>query len=106
MLIIQSGSSGSIGTHVLMGIYGDGALLYRKNVELFTDSNKAIYNDFFNLVGSHATIALINSPYTMMINHVIPGEVSNEIVEIDYESLSESERSIVDLAYNTFVNEF
>lgn len=97
--IIYSGSNAPEPTNVLLGLTTDN---FFRDVTQFTPEHKAIYNAFFNAVGSYTTVRIINSPYTLTVDHVTPNSVSLEVIELDYLSLSQVEKDAIDNAVLMF----
>lgn len=102
-VLIVSGSNAPQTTQVVMGFFrkADGEL---KNFFIDITSvedpvKKAIYNNFFNFVGSHTTVELVNSPYELDCNHVTPNVVELNSMTIDYSTLAPEEKEKVDAAF-------
>ena len=70
-----------------------------------TPQNIQICDDFINLVGSHVTIVITNSPYNFEdVNYILNGSADTDVVELDYSSLSVSDKEKVDNFSNLLLN--
>jgi hypothetical protein len=70
-----------------------------------TQQNQQICNDIFNLVGGHMTVVITNSPYNFEdVNYILNGSVGTDVVEVDYSSLSVSDKEKVDNFSNLLLN--
>jgi len=102
-VFIVSGSNAPETTQVVMGFYkkSDGEHKhFMIDITAVEDpAKKAIYNEFFNFVGSYTTVELINSPYQLDCNHVTPNTVELDSIVIDYTTLSVKEKAKIDAAF-------
>lgn len=99
---ILSGSNAPESTNVIMGqfIKTNGEFKdINVSIETASVESKAIYDNFFNMTGKHASLSIINSPYNFEGNHVSPDAVDLESVVIDYTILSANDKSIIDAAF-------
>lgn len=102
-VFIVSGSNAPETTHVVMGQFkksnGDEAVV-DLNIETILDpAKKAIYDAFFNFVGSYVSVEIINSPYEGDFNHVTPLVVEKDAIIIDYSLLAQAEKDKIDNAF-------
>lgn len=90
---ILSGNNSPETTNVVMGMYKDKGV----NIDISTVSlpAKQLYDAFFNMVGSHTSLSIVNSPYKFEGNHVTPNVVTLQSVIIDFNSLSVADKQKV-----------
>jgi hypothetical protein len=70
------------------------------NVDDFSQQDLDLYNNIFNLLGNFSYINILNCPYELCSFRVINDNVSDDIIEMDYESLSQNEKDIITDGYN------
>jgi helix-turn-helix protein len=102
-VFIVSGSNAPETTHIVMGQFQnpEGVIVpLNININEIQDPvKKAVYDSFFNFVGSYVSVEIINSPFVGDFNHVTPNSVENDAIVIDYNTLSQSEKEKVDNAF-------
>lgn len=77
---------------------------FNLDISLASDEQKNICNNFFTLVGNHASVYINNSPYDFNdFNYIIVGAVESDIVNIDYSVLSPDNKNIID-EMNNLIN--
>jgi hypothetical protein len=102
-IFVVSGSNTPATTQVVMGDFINTNGEYKTvNIDVTTiqdPSKKAVYDAFFNLVGSNVTVEVINSPHQGSFNHVTPNAVALEAVVLDYSTMNAGDKSVVDNAF-------
>jgi hypothetical protein len=91
---ILSGSNAPETTNVLMGLYNN--INQNIDVSTLTTTLKTKYNAFFNFTGNYANLIIINAPYELSANRVTPDVVEIDIITIDYNTLSATDKKKID----------
>lgn len=102
-VFIVSGSNNPETTHVVMGQFLNAqneTIVVNINIDEIADPvKKAVYDSFFNFVGSYVSVEIINSPFNGDFNHVTPTVVEKDAIVIDYQTLSQIEKDKIDEAF-------
>ncbi len=102
-VFIVSGSNAPEPTHLVIGQFkkttGEEATL-EIDVDAIQDpAKKAVYNAFFNFVGSYVSVEIINSPYQLDCNHITPLPVELDAIVLDYNTITAAEKEKIDNAF-------
>lgn len=78
---------------------------FNLDLNVCSQSEKDICDNFFSTVGLHASINIINSPYNFIdINYVSSINLDNDFVDVDYDSLSNDDKITIDEFANLINN--
>jgi hypothetical protein len=70
---------------------------FNLDIDQATPTQQEICTNFFTLVGGHAAVTIINSVYEFIdCNYIVASGVDDDVVEVDYSTLSSSDKIIVD----------
>ena len=78
-------------TNVIFGVIGQ----YPNEISINIEYSN-LFDNFFNLIGKKSYVSLINVPVYFELNYVSNNNIDLEIVEIDYLSLSNKNKKIID----------
>ena len=101
MFTIHSGSNPTGDTNVIMGIVNGKTICF--DVNNFDVNQKKVYTDFFGVVGSHATVILVDCPFDLNVDHVTKNDVASEVASINYPSLTQTKKTKIETAFNMFI---
>lgn len=103
MFIVNTGSNLPENTNVLLGDLP--GFDFNFEISNFKPEDKLAYDAFFNLVGNHSSVLIINSPYEMNAFRIIPeSNIAADIVEYDYSTMSAKNKAIVDAGVQALKN--
>lgn len=98
------GNSAPSTTQAVFGMTSD----YKSfNIDLnnVTPEQKKICEDFFYVVGAHSSVNIINSSYNFEdFSYVVLSGVDNELVDLDYQTLSNEDKEKINTLYD-FITE-
>lgn len=93
-------NSGDTGLETVFGKTQNGKS-FSLNLDQATPEQQAICANFLNLVGAHSFVSILNSAHNFMIlAYVVVSGADEEIVEIDYNKLSNTNKGKI----NAFAN--
>ena len=78
-------------TNIIFGVIGQ----YPNEISINIEYSN-LFDNFFNLIGKKSFVSLINVPIYFELNYVSNNNIDLEIIEIDYLSLSNQDKKIID----------
>lgn len=97
---VNISNSGEGGLETVFGKTGDGKS-FSLNLDQATPEQQQICINFLNLVGAHSFVSILNSTHNfMLIGYVIVSGADEETVEVDYATLSTTNKGKI----NAFAN--
>ena len=98
--LIMMGNSVDLNTKFLFGSTHD-FRPFNLDINLATDAQKNICDNFFSLVGGSVSINIINSPYDFNdFNYITNSGINIDINSLDYSVLSYNDKNIIDEMVN------
>ena len=105
-LVIISGNNLEAPLYKLMGDLDNGVI---KNINIdvmdLNISDKNIVDEFYQLIGKHSRVDIINSPYKYTSSNIIIDLIDSNIVELNYSNLSNVDKLKLD-NYMNFLNNY
>lgn len=102
MFCIFSSKSQDSLTHLLLG--DNDVDFFSYDISELNSEQITNYNEFINFVGNYSYIKIINTPTILGLTRVIPDDVSNDIIEMDYNLFTKNQKEIINNLYNSLIN--
>lgn len=70
---------------------------FNLDINQLTETEKTICHNFLNIIGKHASVFIINSPYNFIdFNFITSYGVDGDIATTDYSLLSSDNKNVID----------
>jgi hypothetical protein len=103
MFTVNTGSNLPENTNVLIGDIPGADFNFE--IANFKPEDKVAYDEFFDVIGTHSSVVINNSPYEINAFRVIPeNNIDPEIVEFDYSTMSLDDKAKIDAGAQALIN--
>lgn len=79
-------------------------LTFFDNISELNSEQLTNYNEFITFIGNYSYVKIINTPTILGLTRVIPDDVSDDIIEMDYNSFTDNQKQIINNLYNSLIN--